>query len=288
MKATSFFIFYFLIASLMAALIAYPLFQFVGNNSYRFESWVTRSALLFLILGLIPCFKFFKLSLLSIGYNTTFKHSLKQLSKGFVSGLLILGVVVFALIFFDVRTTSADEQLTLKLIVKALLAGIVVALIEETLFRGLFFKLTQTWHNAFTAVFVSSFFYAILHFIKPIEHIDQSVLSIQSGFEVIFNAFSALTSMQAGDFLALFSVGVLLALVRLRTNTLTYCIGLHASWVFLIKIVKELTDNNRHADLAYLTGQYDGIVGLLSFAWIALLSIIYMIYIIKSKDRVSS
>ncbi len=288
MKATCFFIFYFLLASALAALITFPLFQFVGNNSYRFESWVTRAALLLLILGLIPCFKFFNLSLQAIGHNTSFNSFLKQASKGFFSGLLILGVVVLALIFFDVRSISAYEQLTLKLIVKALLAGIVVALIEETLFRGLFFKLTQTWHNAFTAVFVSSFFYAILHFIKPIEHIDQSVLSIQSGFEVIFNAFSALTSMQAGDFLALFSVGVLLALVRLRTNTLTYCIGLHASWVFLIKIVKELTDNNRHADLAYLTGQYDGIVGLLSFAWIALLSIIYMIYIIKSKDRLSS
>jgi len=283
MKASIFFVFYFLAASILAALIAYPLFQLVGNNDYRFESWVTRSALLFLILGLIPCFKYFKLNLRAIGHNNSFTNFAKQASSGFVSGLLILGVVVFLLIFLDIRTLSNDAHLTLKLAFKALLSGLVVALIEETLFRGLFFKLTKYWHNAFTAVFVSSFFYALLHFIKPIEHIDQSLLSFNTGFEVIFNAFRALAFMHFDDFFALFVVGILLALVRLRTHTLSYCIGLHASWVFLIKITKDLTDNNSSSNWAYLTGQYDGIIGSLSFIWITLIVTVYLIYVIKPK-----
>ncbi|MBV1912287.1 MAG: CPBP family intramembrane metalloprotease [Cycloclasticus sp.] len=285
MKATVFFIFYFLMASLIAATIAYPLFQLVGNDTYRFESWVTRSALLFLILGLIPCIKYFDLSLRSLGHNQSFPNFFKKASRGFISGLIILGVVVASLIYLDVRTLADDAQLTLTFILKALAAGLIVALIEETLFRGLFFKLTKKWHGGYTAVLVSSFFYAILHFIKPVEHIEQTLLNFNSGFEVIANAFKGISFMTTDDFFALFVVGILLALVRRQTHTLAYCIGLHASWVFLLKITKELTDGNNVSNLAFLTGQYDGIIGWFSFIWIALLAFAYMIYIIKSNNH---
>ncbi|ORU94250.1 MAG: abortive infection protein [Cycloclasticus sp. symbiont of Bathymodiolus heckerae] len=280
MKASIFFLFYFLIASALAATIAFPLFQAFGNDAYKFESWVTRSALLFLILGLIPSIKYLKLSLDSIGHNVATKSASKQITIGFVIGLIILSVVIASLLVLDVRVISTDIHLTFKLILKALLAGIVVAFIEETLFRGLFFTLTKKWHNATVAVLVSSFFYASLHFIKPLEHIDQNLLTFSSGFEVIFNAFKAFPQLHLDDFFALFVVGVLLALVRLRTQSLTYCIGLHASWVFLIKICKELTDSNKTSDWAFLTGHYDGIIGVMSFAWLALLAIAYAYFII--------
>lgn len=281
MKAFLFFVFYFLLASLLAATIAYPLFQLVGNDTYRFESWVTRSALLFLVLGLIPCSKFFDLSLCSIGHNQTFINFLKKSSCGFIVGFAILAPVIALLIYLDIRVLANDAHINLTFIFKALAAGVIVALIEETLFRGLFFKLSENWHGGYTAVVISSLFYAILHFIKPAEHIDQALLSFISGFEVIINAFKGTSFMSADDFFALFVVGVLLALVRLRTQTLAVCIGLHASWVFLIKLTKELTDSSDSSNLAFFTGQYDGIVGWLSFSWIILLSSVYLIYIIK-------
>ena len=281
MKAFLFFVFYFLLASLLAASIAYPLFQLVGNDAYRFESWVTRSALLFLVLGLIPCIKFFDLNLRSIGHNQSFVKFLKKSAIGFVAGLTILAPVIAILIYLDIRVLANDAQITLTFLCKALAAGIIVALIEETLFRGLFFKLSENWHGGFIAVVISSFFYALLHFIKPVEHIDQALLSFSSGFEVIINAFKGTAFMSVDDFFALFAVGVLLALVRLKTQTLAACIGLHASWVFLIKFTKELTDGTNSPNWAYLTGEYDGIVGWLSFFWIALLSCVYLFYIIK-------
>ena len=283
MKAFLFFVFYFLLASLLAAVIAYPLFQLVGNDTYRFESWVTRSALLFLILGLIPCIKFFDLSLRSIGHNQSLVKFLKKSSIGFIVGLAILAPVIALLIYLDIRVLANDAEITLTFILKALAAGIVIALIEETLFRGLFFKLSENWHGGYTAVVISSLFYAMLHFIKPVEHIDQTLLSFNSGFEVIINAFRGASFMSPDDFFALFVVGILLALVRLRTQTLAVCIGLHASWVFLIKLSKELTDGTNSSNWAYLTGDYDGIVGWLSFLWITLLSIALLIYIIKSN-----
>jgi membrane protease YdiL (CAAX protease family) len=284
MKALVFFIFYFLAAALLAAIISFPLFELIGNDSFKFERFVTRSALLFLVLGLIPCFKFFNISLNSIGYNTCFKEALQRISKSFIVGLLILGAVILTLIALEVRPISPTGFLTGSLLIKALLAGLVVALIEETLFRGLFFKLTASWHSGITAVIISSFFYAILHFIKPIQHIDQNTLSLFSGFDVIINAFYALTSMQFDDFIALFAVGTLLGLVRLKTKSLIYCIGLHASWVFLIKITKELTYNNKLSDWSFLTGEYDGIIGLLSFCWLTILSVLFVFWAIKPKS----
>jgi len=281
MKALIFFIFYFLAASTLAALISGPLFQFIGNDSFRFESWVTRFALLFLILGLIPCFKFFNLSLKSIGHNNSLKDSVKKITLGFLAGLLILSVVMLFLLLLDIRTIDYERSLSVSLIIKALLAGLVVAFIEETLFRGLFFKLSLTWHNAISAIALSSFFYAILHFIKPIIHIDQSTLHIYSGFEVITNAFMALSSLNFGDFFALLMVGTLLAVVRFKTQSLSYCIGLHASWVFLIKICKELTDGNSTSSWSFLTGHYDGIIGWLCFIWLTLCTISYVVFIIK-------
>jgi hypothetical protein len=284
MKASVFFIAYFLTAAVIAALIAFPLFQLFGNDTFKFESWVTRSALLCLVLGIIPCRRAFSLSFTDFGYSGTFKINLKRIAKGFCAGLLILSVVIFILLLLDNRVLSNDAELTLKLILTALLAGCVVALIEETLFRGLFYKLTERWHNAHVAIIISSLFYALLHFIKPIEHIDQNTLSLLTGFEVIINAFTALGSMQPDDFFALFSVGVLLSLVRFKTQSLAYCIGLHASWVFLIKITKKMSDSNTSSEWAFLTGSYDGIIGLLCFAWLTILCVIYLSYILKQTN----
>ena len=285
MKACVFFIFYFFAASLLAALFCYPLYLLFTEQTFLFERWVSRFALLFLILGLIPCIKYFKLSLKSLGHNASTYLYIKQVSIGFAVGLVILGLLISSLLVLDIRLINPSATLSSTLLIKSLIAGLIIALIEETLFRGLFFKLTLKWHNALTAVVVSSFFYAILHFIKPIDHIDQNTLTIYSGAEVLLNAFIGLMSMQISDFAALFAVGTLLALVRFKTNSLTFCIGLHASWVFLIKSSKQLTDSNPHSDWSFLTGHYDGIVGWLAFAWLMLLSLVYLMYINNSSNN---
>ncbi|PCI66470.1 MAG: CPBP family intramembrane metalloprotease [Piscirickettsiaceae bacterium] len=282
MKASLFFLVYFVTAALIAAFIAYPLFELAQNDAFQFESWVTRSALLLLMVGIIPTLKYFQLSARSIGHNSTIRSFFSRFFVSFVIGLGILSVVIFLLIYLDIRTISNTDSLSFKLILKAFFAGLVVALIEESLFRGLFFTLSKKWHGVVVAIVISSFFYALLHFIKPIEHIDNSALHWLSGVTVIMNAFSGVLLMDVTDFLALFVVGTLLALVRYRTGSLAYCIGLHASWVFLIKICKDLTDKNPQSDWLFLTGHYDGIIGLLSVGWLLIVIAVYVTYINKS------
>lgn len=287
MKAFLFFLFYFLAAAFIAAFIAYPLFELAESDVYQFERWVTRSALLLLVLSIFPTLKFFNLSLKSIGHNQTLKSFGRKFVSSFLVGLCILAVVIGTILLLDIRHFDSNESITGKLLLSSFFAGLLVALIEETLFRGLFFSLSKTWHGVLTAVIVSSFFYSLLHFIKPIEHIDKNALNWLSGTQVILNAFSAVALMNITDFLALFAVGVLLALVRYRTNSLAFCIGLHASWVFLIKVTKDITNANASSDWSFLVGQYDGIVGLLCFVWLALVIGAYVLFISKSTRSLS-
>lgn len=277
MKASLFFLFYFLAASATAAVISYPIYQIADIEAFDFERWVTRFALLFLVIGIFPCKKYFNINFSTIGYNCSPYKFLTKLSIGFICGLGVLLIVISFLLIFDIRTFKSGWAISGSLIYKSLFSGLIIALIEETLFRGLFFSIALRLHNAVTAIFISSFFYATLHFIKPYTHIDSNSLGILSGFEVIINAFAGLAQVQLDDWLALFAVGALLALVRFKTNTIVYCIGLHASWVLLIKVTKKVTAENHTSDLSFFIGHYDGVIGWLAFAWLVLVSITFFL-----------
>lgn len=283
MKAITFFIAYFLCASLIAATISYPIYQFSSFGAYDFERWVNRFALLFLLIGIYPCAKLFNFKFRQLGFELPFPPFMAKVFTGFIAGFFILAAVIAALIGLGVLTIKDDEVISLSLVYKALLSGVVVALVEETLFRGLFYKISLKLQNVTAAIIISSFFYAILHFIKPYTHIDADSLGIFSGFEVIFHSFSGLSQLHFDDLLALFSVGTLLAIVRSKTNTLAYCIGLHASWVLLLKVCNKLTDENPQSYWSFLTGQYDGIVGLLVFIWLSLISLCILLYYSKKQ-----
>jgi len=281
MKATLFFIFYFLTAAFLAALLIYPLYELVNTDAFRFERWVTRAGLIFLVLGIFPVMKYYQLSYNEIGHKEPLKQYIRILIRSFIIGLPILGIVMLVLFALKALKIDPSAHYPLYFLTKSLLGCLLAALIEETLFRGVFFTLAKKWHGTIAAVLISSFFYATFHFVKPIVHIDEHSLSWLSGFEVMFNAFHALLFADISDYLALFSVGIFLALVRYRTNSLAFTIGLHASWIFLLKMVKEFTSSQPSSEWGFLTGQHDGIIGLLSASWLILLSVIYIFYIIK-------
>ncbi len=75
------------------------------------------------------------------------------------------------------------------------------------------------------------------------------------------------------SFVALLLVGIFLGLVRRRTGHIGWCIGLHAGWVFVIQVARALTADDPTAPLAWLTGDYDGIIGWLAAVWIGALAL---------------
>jgi hypothetical protein len=70
------------------------------------------------------------------------------------------------------------------------------------------------------------------------------------------------------------AVGILLALVRLRTGHIAACIGLHAGWVWIITLVRETSVPDRRNPLAWLLSQFDGVVGWLVLGWTVLIGVV--------------
>jgi hypothetical protein len=77
----------------------------------------------------------------------------------------------------------------------------------------------------------------------------------------------------ADAFLALTAVGVLLGLVRAATGNIAACVGMHAGWVWVMLVTRELSRPLHGAPLGFLLSRFDGFVGWLVFTWIAVLAV---------------
>ena len=91
------------------------------------------------------------------------------------------------------------------------------------------------------------------------------------GFQVLSRLFERYAQPLAfvDSFLALVALGILLALVRLRTGAIAACVGLHAAGVCTIFILRDTTAVNSHAKLASIVGTYDGVIGWAALVWFA-------------------
>jgi membrane protease YdiL (CAAX protease family) len=118
----------------------------------------------------------------------------------------------------------------------ALTAGLVVGVIEETIFRGfLLGGLLQDW-SRFVAVLVSSTLFSATHFLRGNVRVA-SGLDLDVGLRGLLAHLRPLTQPTVlFPFIGLFLVGIVLAYAYLWTNSLPFAIGLHAGWVFLSKI----------------------------------------------------
>jgi len=77
----------------------------------------------------------------------------------------------------------------------------------------------------------------------------------------------------------LFMVGIFLCVVRTQIKqSLGLCIGIHASWVWQIKLSKDFFNTNYDSPYIYLVSSYDGLVGPLIAAWLLLATIVYLAF----------
>jgi membrane protease YdiL (CAAX protease family) len=198
-----------------------------------------------------------------------------QLMRGFGLGVLMLGLHVWALLALDVRLINEDKILTatriLGVLVKSALAGLLIALIEEALFRGLLMGSLARGISLINAAIISSMYFALLHFFKSDLKPGFDNIHWDSGLLILSDAFSNLAEINPDAFFALFYAGLFLSCVRLIIpQGLGYCIGIHAGWVFVIKSAKTLSYVDEQSELNWLVSSYDGMIGNLSTAWISM------------------
>lgn len=144
-------------------------------------------------------------------------------------------------------------------------SALAVAVIEETLFRGLLQgSLRRVWSSAAALVF-SSVVYAALHFLNRVRW--DAPVDWTSGFAVLgmmVAGFGAWEQVLPG-LLNLCLAGLLLGWAFERGGSLYFPAGLHAGWVFALKLYHALT-------LPVVAGGSGGLWGShkLTDGWVAL------------------
>jgi hypothetical protein len=109
-------------------------------------------------------------------------------------------------------------------------------------------------------------------------------VSWEHGFLVLARLFERYSEPLTfvDSFLALLMLGILLALIRLRTGAIAACIGLHAAGVCTIAVLRKATEVNATAEHADWVGSYDGVIGWAALIWFVAIALTYHQY---SKKR---
>lgn len=239
----------YLVASLvLGALLAPLLFKgghwlaglgiFPSLEKQGFQRYFNRSVQIVAILLLWPLVRSLRVrSLGELGLRWD-SDWLRRLLIGFFAAVALMVVMSLIVHAFGGILFLPPELRSLHDWPKVVLTAFTVGFIEECIFRGAFLGLLQRQMSRPGALFASSVFFSVLHFIKPMKTvIAPSDVSWLSGFALIPGVFSQWSdpAMIGALFTTLFAVGWVLGWATQRTHSLWVSIGLHAGWVFCVQ-----------------------------------------------------
>ncbi len=230
------------------ALLAPPLYELVRGwieagymveiAHYRFPKYLNRAVLVVALVGLYPFLRSLGLSSWqSLGIEPN-PNRWRHLGLGLSIGACGLALGASAMLW-DGAVTWKDYS-RWRWLPEAMGAAAAVSIIEELLFRvAIFGALRQhlTWERALAFL---SIFFAAVHFIRPhssVKAFDGEV-SWFTGFTVLKASFWQFgePALLVGGLLTLTLVGALLGYTVVRTKSAYLAIGLHAGWVFVLKL----------------------------------------------------
>jgi len=202
-----------------------------------FSRYVNRSLLAIALIGLWPLVKNLDFhSLQEIGIVRP-RGQWKKLGAGFALGFVSLAIVAGLSFAFHARQLNSRHsggEIFQKLL-GAAAAALVIAILEEILFRGAVFgALRKVFHWTFALV-LSSMIYAILHYFESVRTTD--TVTWLSGLQLLPLMLRNLGNLHAviPGFFNLTLVGILLAWAYQRTGNLYFSVGLHMGWIFWVK-----------------------------------------------------
>ena len=269
---------------LAAAVLAYPGWLGVGMvTAQPFHRVFERLAMIAALFGLVWLLRRERLgNREALGYTLPGREFARQIAVGFGSGLVLMLPLAAVLVGLAIRQLkpelASDPLALLPLLLEGMLTGVAVAFIEETFFRGAMQTVMTKDRAPVLAVLLPSLVYASVHFLGGELRVPPDQIHWASGFTVLARLFERFAAPLAllDSFVALFSVGILLALVRRHTGSIAACIGLHAGWVCVITVLRSTTLHDPNAQWAWLVGSYDAVIGWGAFGVSALLIVAYI------------
>lgn len=244
---------------------------FAGLAGTSLDKYVLRLLLLLALAGLWPLAR-------SLGARSAGDLGLvsptgqgRKLAIGFTLGFVTLAIAATVIILCGGRTFRVDLTLYRigKSLVTAGLAAVAVSLIEEIFFRGAIFGGLRRAHRWPVALLASSSIYSLLHFFQKAA--PPAEVTWSSGLEVLPQMMAGLARAHTllPQFLTLLLAGCILGLAYHRTGNLYCSIGIHAGWVFWVKLYGFVTVRPPAADHAWLWG-----TGKLIDSWVALVLLV--------------
>lgn len=253
------------------------------DDSTILRKLMIRLSQIMLLLSIFPISKWLGLTKEMLGY-TSFKIMLKQFWYGFGLSLLVLLPVFLTLYGLGVHSIDTTKAWTFGWITKkigiAFGLALLIGLIEESVFRGLLLTSLRKYLPAFTAILISSIYYAGLHFLDSKSLVSDELLTLENSFSLLIDAYRNVFALQDWTaFLALCSVGLFLGVLRWQSDlNLAVCIGCHTGWVTLIRMIKSTSQVDFNSPYAFLVSHYDGIIGLFVACWLILLLGSYFLF----------
>jgi membrane protease YdiL (CAAX protease family) len=205
-----------------------------------FHRFVARSLLAVALLGLWPLLRSCQMShWRDVGLKTSHRW-LSRIGGGFLVGFGSLACVALLAILLGGRSCNrapSGPEL-IRHVISAASAAIIVAVLEEIVFRGALFGILRKVFSWPLALVLSSAVYALVHFLRKTD--SHGPIDWLSGLALLPKMFQAGPVFIPAVF-TLFMAGAILALAYQRTGALFFSIGLHAGWIFWLKSYGFLT-----------------------------------------------
>ena len=248
--------------------------QFSGLASQPFHRYVNRCLQGLAVIGIWPFLRALSIqSWKSIGLAPITGQA-RCLAWGYVLGFGTLAGVATAAGLAGARVVQQDLSLYRMLSVcgGALGSAVVVAFIEEVVFRGVIFGRLRLAVGKTTALLFSSIFYALVHFFQRPP--PPSEVTPWTGLRTLAQMLHGFVDWHdwMPAFLTLCVAGWILATLYAQTGTLYASIGLHGGWIFWLKTYGSLTVARPEAS-AWIWGSSRLLDGWVAFGAIVLCSL---------------
>jgi len=253
------------------------------NDPTILRKLMIRLSQIMLLLSIFPVSKWLNLNKEMLGY-APFKSMLKQFWQGFGLSLVVLLPVFLMLNFLGIHSIDMTKAWTFAWVIKkvgvAFGLALLIGIVEESVFRGLLLTSLKKFLPAFSAVLISSIYYAGLHFLDSKSPVSEATLSLNGSFQLLGDAYHNVFAMQEPTaFLALCAVGLFLGVLRLHGEmNLALCIGCHTGWVTLIRMSKSTMSVDLNTPYSFLVSHYDGVIGLLVAGWLLFVLASYWLF----------
>jgi membrane protease YdiL (CAAX protease family) len=258
---------------LLAALAGWPVYRltYALQPEWPFHKVVGRLWQLLMLAGIaVAVWRLDLRGRADWGYGLPRARFLRQAGIGFAFGIATMLPMALAIVALGVRNPRPGLDLGMLAtgVAAGALTGLIVALVEETFFRGLMFRAVLREAGPATAVWTTALLYAAIHFFARVK-IPHAEVHWDSGIALLGAALARFADPAsiADAFVTLVMVGLLLGLVRYRTGSIAAGIGLHAGWVCVIKATASVTRHDMASPWSFLVSDFDGFTGWMVAGW---------------------